>query len=314
MVKNTTYLIWLQWPEKCFRVNASDLKYLCSLLPEGSQIIHARSERSFLKHLPSATHAIVWNFKSEWFKLAPNLRLLATPAAGRELLPEKAPSGVKLHFGHFHGPIIAESVVGFILGWARGFFAVQKCQDKWPRTWLSDRCFDVAGTKAVVVGYGNVGKAIGSKLRTLGVEVTGITRHGIFANGRKVSSSSGRDSAVLSSADWCILALPSTTGTDDWVDESLLRKLPRHCVLINVGRGNAVNEVSLYKALKTRRIAGAYLDVRRMEPSATVLNVPGFVGELDDLDNCVVMPHSSAFSPRYLKECFTELFNDGCLY
>lgn len=308
-----TYLVWLEWPEKCFRASASDIEALKAYLPGNARVVRARSERSFLRHLPSATHAVVWHFKEEWFALAPDLRMLATPAAGREFLPAKAPDGVRMHFGRFHGPIIAESVAAFVLAWARGFFAVERQGDAWPRTWLSDRCYDVAGTKAVVVGYGNVGRAIGDALESLGVEVTGVTRHGVFAKSRKISSCTGRDVPQFAQADWCVFALPSTTGTDDWLNAALIRRLPRRCVVVNVGRGNAVDEKALYAALKSRRLAGAYLDVRRMEPSATVLNVPGFVKELAELPNCVVMPHSSAFSPRYVESCFRELAEDGCL-
>lgn len=307
------YLIWLEWPEKCFRAQASDIAHLKSLVPDGSEVVHVRSERAFLRELPLATHAIVWNFKSEWFKAAKRLKVLATPAAGRELLPERGPDGVKIHFGHFHGPIIAESVAAFVLAWARGFFAVERHEGEWPRTWLSDKCSSVAGTKAVVVGYGHVGRAIGDKLEALGVEVVGVTRHGVFSGSRRISKTGGRNARQFASADWCILALPSTTGTDDWLDVSLIARLPRRCVVVNVGRGNAVDEKALCAALKARRIAGAYLDVRRHEPSATVLEVPGYVKEIDGLPNCVVMPHSSAFDERYLRICFDELKEDGCL-
>ena len=109
------------------------------------------------------------------------------------------------------------------------------------------------------------------------------------------------------------MALPSTTGTDDVLNAKLIRKLPRTCVVINVGRGNAVDEKALYKALKSKRLAGAYLDVRKHEPSATVLEAPGYVRGLADLPNCIIMPHASAFSPRYLIHCFEELKDDGCL-
>ena len=83
--------------------------------------------------------------------------------------------------------------------------------------------------------------------------------------------------------------------------------------MINVGRGNAVDEKALYAALKAKRLAGAYLDVRKHEPSATVLEHAGYVKGLADLPNCVSMPHASAFSPRYLRMCFEELKDDGCL-
>ena len=324
---NNLYLVWLEWPEKCFRIDAEALRALKGLVPKGSRIVRTRSEAAFLRALPKATHAIVWNFKKEWFAKAPRLKVLATPAAGQEFVPTEGPKGVRIHFGHYHGRIIAESVAAFALGWAHGFFAVRNapasCRD-WPRNWLSDKCFDVAGTKAVVVGYGHVGRAIGAKLESLGVEVAGVTRHGTFRgeaeslplqNKDGLSTRSGKDSAspLLKDADWLILALPSTTGTDDFLNAKLIRKLPRTCVVINVGRGNAVDEKALYAALKAKRIAGAYLDVRKHEPSATVLERSGYVKGLADLPNCVSMPHASAFSPRYLRMCFEELKDDGCL-
>ena len=318
MVGNV-YLVWLEWPEKCFRADAEALRALKGLVPKGSRIVRARTEGAFLKALPKATHAITWHFKTEWFAKAPKLKVLATPAAGQEFVPTKGPKGVKIHFGHYHGQIMSESVLGFMLCWAKGFFAVrqapQNCRD-WPRTWLSGRCTDVAGTTAVIVGYGNVGRAIGAKLASLGVEVYGITRHGIFrgeADSRPLRSGQETVSPLLKSADWLILALPSTTGTDDFLNAKLIRKLPRKCVVINVGRGNAVDEKALHKALKAKRLAGAYLDVRKHEPSATVLEAPGYVRGLADLPNCITMPHASAFSPRYLIHCFEELKDDGCL-
>lgn len=307
MTKSNCYLVWLEWPEKCFRVDAAALRVLSELVPTGSRIIRARTEASFLKFLPEATHAIVWNFKSDWFVRAPKLKVLATPAAGRELVPVMGPDGVKIHFGHFHGSVMAETVVAFILAWARGFFALaahraSKASDaSWPRTWLSDKCREISGTRAVVLGYGNIGRKIGEKLSALGVEVIGITR------------SRPAQAAELKSADWLVLALPSTTGTDGLIDATFLRRLSRKCVLINVGRGNAVDEEALAAALKSGRLAGAYLDVRKEEPSGTVPLFGANARELESLTNCIITPHSSAFSPNYMVNCFKELKDDGCL-
>lgn len=296
------YLVWLEWPEKCFRVDAKALRALTSLVPRGSRVVRVRSEAAFLRALPQATHAIVWSFRKEWFANAPCLRLLATPAAGQELVPTEGPAGVRIHFGHFQGQIMAESVVAFVLAWARGFFLPERTDGAWPRAALSGKCYEVAGTKAVIVGYGNVGRAVGEKLRALGVEVAGFGRRNIAKLPR-----------ALPSADWFILALPSTTGTDDFLNAELLGKLPRRCVVVNVGRGNAVDERALYAALKARRIAGAYLDVRKHESSGVVLDFGRNAKGLESLDNCILMPHASAFSPQYFCRCFEELKNDGCL-
>lgn len=284
---------------------------LKGLVPRGSRVVRVRSERAFLKELPRATHAIVWHFRREWFGVAKRLELLATPAAGREFVPETGPRGVKIHFGGFHGPIMAESVAAFALGWARGFFRPELKSSAWPRSELSEVVGELAGTRAVILGYGRVGRAIGEKLSSLGVEVSGLTRHGFFAGGRRLPSRRFAD--FLAKADWLVMALPSTTGTDNFLSAKLIAKLPRRAVVINVGRGNSVDERALAAALKSGRIAAAYLDVRKSEPTATILESPGYVRELADLPNCFVMPHASAFSPRYLERCFRELKGEGLI-
>lgn len=301
------FLVWLEWKETCFRAGKSDIAHLKARLPKNAKVVWVHSERAFLKALPQATHALVWHFKAEWYAKAKNLRVLATPAAGKELIDPPPTLGSRLlvlHFGHFHGPLMAESVAAFILGWARGFF--RRRPDRWGRTWLSDQVTDVAGTKAVIIGFGHVGRAIGAKLEALGVEIRGKRRK------EEVGRRKKEWEEYLQGADWIILALPSTTGTDHYVNAAFLKKLKRSAVLINVGRGNAVDEEALAAALKAKRLAGAYLDVRKVEPSGTVPVFGKNVKALEKLENCVLMPHSSAFSPNYVKMAIDELVDESC--
>jgi len=300
-----TYLVYLEWPEKCFRADAEALRLLRTHVPKGSRVVRVRDEAAFLRALPRVTHALVWYFKPEWFARAKNLRVLATPSAGHELLPTAGPPGVRIHFGHFHGEIMAESAVAFIMAWARGFFL--KPRSVWPRAWMSDKVYDVAGSRAVVIGYGNVGRAIGGKLASLGVEVFGYSRH--LRISPKVLA------AKLGEADWLVMALPGDTGTDGFLNAKVIARLPRRCVVVNVGRGTTVDEAALFSALRAHRIAGAYLDVRVREPYRR-FGLPGGttgVPPTPRLDNLVLMPHASAFSPRYLRRFIEELDDDRCL-
>ncbi len=280
--------------------------------------MRVKSEQAFLKALPSATHAVVWHFNKEWFARAPKLKVLATPAAGRELVAWRdAPKGVKVHFGSFHGPIISETVLGFLLAWTRGFFWKGPM---WPREELAEHCGDLEGTTAVIAGFGRIGRAIAARLEPFGVECFGITRHGIFTlknfhEGR--STTEKIPSPLLRRADWFILALPSDTGTDDFLDARLIRRLPKKCVVVNVGRGNAVDEDALLAAIKEGRLAGAYLDVYKHEPTALNPKIgprgKGLAAAKSVPWNLVRMPHACAFSSRYMKECFRELAREGVL-
>ncbi len=343
-------LVWLEWPEKCFRVDAEALRALKGFLPRGATVTRARSERAFLRALPRATHVITWHFKADWYQRAKNLRVLATPGAGRELVAwREAPKNVTVHFGGFHGAIISETVAGFVLAWAHGFFhpalraadaADLAWRENWPRARMSEIGGCVAGTRAVIVGYGKIGKAIGAKLSALGVEVIGFGRKTFFFNNqiREYNRKSINRKIENYNPDWLILALPSDTGTDSFLNRKLLEKLPRRAVVINIGRGNAVDEAALLAALRAKRIAGAYLDVFANEPGplgggriggrripasedgrlkssllSTLEASPPILGTPPSKlpENLVKMPHSSAFCRDYLKMCFKELKDDG---
>jgi len=293
------HLIWLNWPVDAFRLNARGLALYRSLA--SGEVKAVRSERAFLRELPAATHAVVWEFRREWFDRARRLRVLATPGAGRELLPTDAelPKGVVRVNGAFHGAIMSETVVAFMFAHARGLYAAydfQRSGALWPRSEMSPFCGRVAGTRAVILGYGKIGRAIGAKLAALGVAVTGIGRRNFAELG-----------ASLRTADWLIVALPGDTGTDNLVDAALLRRLRRTAVLINVGRGNAVDEAALADALARRRLAAAYLDVFAREPLAASSPLAR------DLPGLVRLPHASAFAPEYLSLFFRELADGGWL-
>lgn len=296
------FLIWLNWPEKCFRCDAEALRALKARVPAGSEIRRVTGERAFLRELPGATHALTWHFRQEWFARGGRLRLVATPAAGREFVATEGPKGVTIHFGGFHGAIISESVAGYMLARSRGFLLPEIAGRPtagtvpWPRVAISGKCRLLAGTRAVIAGYGRIGKAIGAKIEALGVSVTGITRRNLDAL-----------PGAAAGADWFILALPGDTGTEGFLSSALIRRLPRRCTVINVGRGRAVDEAALARALKAGRLAGAYLDVLRHEPPET----DGVEGEL--LKLATVMPHASAFAPEYLPLFFRELDEEGLL-
>ena len=299
MATKSRFLLWLDWPIGAFRLNARSLAVFKGLAK--GEVRVARSERAFLRALPGATHVVTWEFRREWFARAGRLRVLATPAAGREFLPkdDELPPGVVRVNGTFHGAIMGETVVACIFAHARGLlraYDFQRRGELWPRGEMSGFCSLVAGTRAVVLGYGHVGRAIGAKLEALGVAVKGI--------GRRNAAELGD---ALREADWLVMALPGDTGTDGIVGAAELRRMKRSAVVVNVGRGNAIDEAALASALRSGRIAGAYLDVFRDEPltEASPLAV--------DLPGLVRLPHASAFAPEYLPMFFRELHDGGWL-
>ncbi|MBP5792003.1 MAG: hypothetical protein J6W80_07095 [Kiritimatiellae bacterium] len=301
------YLVWLEWPEICFKASAKDIECLRDLVSGKGEVVWARSEKEFIEALPEATHAVAWHFRKEWFPTAGKLEVLATPAAGREFIAWRdAPAGVKVHFGKFHGRIIGESVLAFCQAWVRGFFRVERMrlegESIWPRGKISGSCGSVAGTKAVIAGRGNVGKGIADLLEANGVEV--------FLAGR---DNAGEMEKRMPDTDWFVLALPGDSGTDNFLDARRIALLPDRATVVNVGRGNAIDEDALAKALDEGSIAGAYLDVFKGEPTQLAGDGAAASKGLWENPKVVAMPHSSAFSPDYLKMTFMELDREGLL-
>ena len=290
------WLVWLDWPVSAFRWNArAAAVFRARVMRPGDTLAVVRTARAFRARLPRATHAVVWEFAKEWFAEAPALRVLATPGAGREWLPrdDELPPGVVRVNGAFHGEIMCETVLAFMLAHARGLYAAEafrRAGELWPREALSPYCRRVAGTHAVILGCGKIGGAIAARATALGVRVTPIRRATIAAL-----------IPACRTADWLIAALPSDTGTDNLVSAAVLRALPRRAVFINVGRGNAVDEEALATALRTHRLAAACLDVFKREPLDSTSPLAA------DLPNLHRLPHASAFAPDYLSLFFEEL-------
>jgi len=284
-----------------------------------AEIVVCRDSESFKSALADAEIALTWVFKEEWFGLARRLRWLVTPAAGREYLKSKPPPGVRLVFGSFHGKLIAETVLGMMLGHCRGLFSALRMQDQaWPRATLAAHMTPLRETHAVILGFGHVGQWVARMAKPFGVRITGIRRTvtpAIADREPDLGSSAHIEQwldandvirpmseldAVLPTADHLILVLPGDASTNHLINAQRLALLPQHAVIYNVGRGNSIDESALVDALHNHRLAAAYLDVFAQEP------LPAD-SPLRRCHNIFLLPHLSAAAPTYLDHFIDEL-------
>jgi phosphoglycerate dehydrogenase-like enzyme len=91
--------------------------------------------------------------------------------------------------------------------------------------------------------------------------------------------------------------------TEGILTYDLLCKLPAHCYLFNIGRGNVYEEQDLVEVLENKKIAGAYLDVFSVEPLSEK-------SSLWSMDNVLIQPHISAASPHYMQLYVEELADE----
>lgn len=300
--------VFLENPVPVFAPTDAQFARLRALLP-GRDVRLCRSEAAFLAALPETETALVWTFRQEWFALAPKLRAVCTPAAGRDYFRVVPPPGVELRYGSFHGAIMGETAAAAVLGFARGllpFASLMRADGgsaAWPRDAFAPVARRVAGSVAVVLGFGHIGRAAGEKLHALGVRVVGVSRgpHPApdwFGPDDRLATAAELD-AVLPLADHLLCFLPSGPETDRLLDARRLALLKPGAFLCNFGRGNLLDEHALAAALRAGRLGGALLDVFSEEPLP--LSSP-----LRTAPRCWLLPHASAFAPDYLDLYFED--------
>lgn len=263
----------------------------------GGDVRSCLDEAEFLRLLPSATAAIVWRFEQAWFEHAPNLRHIFTPAAGRDYFRIVPPQGVELHYGDFHGAIMAETALGAIISCSHGLYAELMRDSEWPRLETVPLSRRLHGATVAILGYGNIGRALGALLKPFGAKVVGMRRRADPASG--TIGPEGLDD-LLRVADHVVCFLPSGPETTNLLDARRIALMKKSAFLYNFGRGNLIDEDALAYALNAGRLAGAVLDVFKEEP------LPAS-SPLRTARNCRLYPHSSAFSPDYLDLYFDSL-------
>jgi len=156
---------------------------------------------------------------------------------------------------------IAEYVVMGMLTVAKGYREVVRAQDR--REWLMDSPgkVELYGSRALLLGYGAIGKLIEERLKGFAVETT-VVRRSAGPGTLTPDQWRGR----LGEFDWVILAVPATPETDGMIGAAELAAMKPTATLINIARGAVVDQDALVAALDTQQIAAAFLDVTTPEP------------------------------------------------
>jgi phosphoglycerate dehydrogenase-like enzyme len=156
---------------------------------------------------------------------------------------------------------IAEYVVMGMLTVAKGYREVMRAADR--REWLLDSPGkrELAGSKALLLGYGAIGQLIQPRLEAFDVAVSVVRR-------TPGPGTLGPDEwrARLSEFDWIILAVPSTPETDGMIGAAELAAMKSDAVIVNIARGSVIDQPALIAALEAKAIGGAFLDVTTPEP------------------------------------------------
>lgn len=207
----------------------------------------------------------------------PGLKVVQLLTAGVDwILPSIKPGVLLCRAIGVHESSVAEQVIAGVLAMTKAIPAFVGFQAN--AVWAHRRVGGLLGMRAVVLGYGAIGRATGDLLGAFGVEVTGISR-----SGRDAALPVSAISALFPSCDILVITLPLTDETKGLVDEEMLSLLPDGALVVNVSRGSVVDSAALEDELVSGRLRAA-LDVTEPEPLPR--NSP-----LWHLPNVLITPH-----------------------
>ena len=187
---------------------------------------------------------------------------------------------------------IAQSVITGLLMLARRFplYVESQRRQAWERVPDALVPPDLSSQTLTVFGLGAIGSEIARIGRALGLHVIGI-RRSPQRDGDPVDEMvpPARLLNVLPRTDWLALACPLTDETRRIIGAEAIALLPKGAHILNIARGEVVDESAMIDALNSGHLAGAYLDVFEVEPLPQE-------SPLWSIPNVIVTPHNSSIS------------------
>jgi phosphoglycerate dehydrogenase-like enzyme len=258
---------------------------------------HALDDRTDLEAIADADAAFTWMMTREVLQRAERLRWVHTSAVavGTFPLAEMAARGITVTNSRgIQSPAIAEHVIACMLALAKQLPQLLRAQQA--RQWAQNDFIGDAmpwlaqGRTLGIIGLGTIGQAVATRAAALGMRVIAARRRPAQDAPPGVETVVGPDRLddVIERSDVLVLAAPWTGSTDRLLDAAALRRMKQGALVINVARGQLVDEEALASALRSGHLGGAALDVFNEESLANVLITPHTSGFRADHWDAVV--------------------------
>ena len=252
----------------------------------------------------------------ELMKRSPQLKWVQLMSAGADhvlkgLLAERKEVAVTTGSG-VAASTIAEYTIASMLAWAHAFPSTMRAQlgREWKRMGLMD-VEPMRGKTLGVIGYGSIGRETARIARALGMEVLALKRNpderrdpgwnppGVGDPDGSIPRrwySPDQCEELLREADFITVTLPLTAHTRAFIGRKEIAAMRPDAYIVNVGRGEVIDQDALIDALREKRIGGAGLDVFEREPLEAE-------SALWDLENVILTPHVSGGFKNYYGIC-----------
>jgi phosphoglycerate dehydrogenase-like enzyme len=269
-----------------------DLKLL-EKLPPDTNIAVGNSVEAFERLASDADVILSWSASGkllrEVFRKCPNVRWVHSRSAGLDtvLFPELIESPVPLTNGRgVFSQSLGEFALGAILYFAKDFRRMIDNQQA--GRWEPFDIVEISGQTVGIVGYGDIGRAVATRVRAMGMRILAVKRHGppLYNVDPLINQiyPPAERTEMISQCDYIVCAAPLTPETRGMIGEAEFAAMKPNAVVVNIGRGPVIDEAAMIRALTQRRIKGAALDVFDTEPLPS-----GHA--FYHLDNVLLSPH-----------------------
>jgi phosphoglycerate dehydrogenase-like enzyme len=242
---------------------------------------------------------------------APGLRWVHSRSAGLDkvLVPELVDGPAVLTNGRgVFSPALAEFALAALLFFAKDLRRLVEAQGA--RRWEPFDMRMLAGRTLGIVGYGDIGRSVAERARALGLRILALRRRPELSRGDPLVDEAlgeGRLLELMARCDDLVVATPLTPQTRGLVGRAAIAALPPTAVVVNVGRGEVIDEAALVEALAAGRLRGAALDVFETEPLPAA-------HPLWALPNVLLSPHCADHVPGWIEAAMRAFLDELALF
>jgi phosphoglycerate dehydrogenase-like enzyme len=285
-------------------------------LPPELQVEILADPQELMRSPAAAANAdiLVSNHWRAEYPPAPNLQLVQSVATGIDLIELAAlPRGIAVCNAFGHETAIAEYIIMTWLALHHSFTQIAgefRERGSWRTSWVESGAphGEVRGSTLGIVGYGRVGREVARRAAGFGARILAANRTAREAGAgvERVYPLAELDQMLpqCDTVALCTALGPETTGL---IDARRLSLMKPTAFLINIARGQVIDEDAVYAALRDRRIGGAALDVWWQYPTADEPERRGSRLPFHELPNVIVTPHNSGWTSGMVRRRWDEI-------
>jgi phosphoglycerate dehydrogenase-like enzyme len=279
-----------------------------------STVIGDPIDRAKLPEAAIDADVLVSNHWRADYPPAPKLRLVQSVATGVELFDLAAlPEGCAVCNSFGHETAIAEYVVMAMLALHHRFFQISgefRERGSWATSWVQSGTphGEVRGSTLGIVGYGRVGREVARRVAPFGCRILAANRSPREAEAgvERVYPLAELD-RMLPECDTVAICTALGPETTRLIDPRRLALMKPGAFLINIARGQVIDEDALYAALRDGKLGGAAIDVWWQYPNPADPTRRGSRHKFHELPNVIVTPHNSGWTSGMVRRRWDEI-------